>query len=68
MTNQQTLRLEGGTDVAWVLSGPGAEKYTLINQYLGVICHEDGTTGWPATRDHLFGSLGMIGGRGAGVN
>ncbi len=37
MTNQQTLRLEGGTDVAWVLSGPGAEKYTLINQYLGYL-------------------------------
>ncbi len=33
-----------------------------------VICHEDGTTGWPATMDHLFGSLGVIGGRGAGVN
>lgn len=33
-----------------------------------VICHEDGTTSWPATMDHLFGSLGMIGGRRAGVN
>lgn len=33
-----------------------------------VICHEDGTTGWPVTMDHLFGSLGMIGGRQAGVN
>jgi len=34
----------------------------------GVICHDDGTTGWPVTMDHLFGSLGMIGGRRAGVN
>ncbi len=33
-----------------------------------VICHDDGTTGWPVTMDHLFGSLGMIGGRRAGVN
>ena len=33
-----------------------------------VICHEDGTTGWPATMDRLFGSLGMIGGRRLGVN
>lgn len=33
-----------------------------------VICHEDGTTGWPPTRDHPFGSLGMIGGCRPGVN
>jgi integrase/recombinase XerD len=34
MMDQDELRLESGTDVAWVLSGPGAEKYPLINQYL----------------------------------
>jgi putative transposase len=26
-----------------------------------VICHGEGATGWPAGRDHLFGSSGMIG-------
>jgi transposase len=30
-----------------------------------VICHGDGTTGWPAGRDHLFGSSGMIWRRGS---
>ena len=29
-------------------------------QRLIVICHGDGATGWPAGRDHLFGSSGMI--------
>ena len=40
----------------------------VVGHPLRVICHEDGTTGWPVTMDHLFGSLGMIGGRQAGVN
>ena len=39
-----------------------------VVQAINVICHEDGTTGWPATMDRLFGSLGMIGGRRLGVN
>ncbi|WP_267204564.1 tyrosine-type recombinase/integrase, partial [Rhodococcus opacus] len=34
MTNQHTLRLEAGTDVAWMLSGPNADNYPLVNQYL----------------------------------
>ena len=33
-----------------------------------VICQGDGTTGLPVARDHLFGSLGMIGGLWGGVN
>ncbi|BCP14244.1 tyrosine-type recombinase/integrase [Mycobacterium paraintracellulare] len=37
MTDQHELRLESGIDVAWVLAGAGAEKYTLINQYLGYL-------------------------------
>lgn len=37
MTIQQQLRLEAGTDVAWVLSGPGAGKYLLVNEYLGYL-------------------------------
>ena len=37
MTNQHELRLEAGTEVAWVLSGPGADKYPLVNQYLGYL-------------------------------
>jgi integrase/recombinase XerD len=37
MTIQHELRLESGTEAAWVLSGPGAEKYTLINDYLGYL-------------------------------
>lgn len=44
------------------------ELSTLAVDRQAVICHEDGTTGWPATMDHLFGSVGMIGGRRAGVN
>ncbi len=40
----------------------------VFEMALNVICHEDGTTCWPPTMDHLFGSLEMIGGRGAGVN
>ena len=37
MTIQHELRLESGTEVAWVLGGPGAEKYSLINDYLGYL-------------------------------
>lgn len=37
MANQHELCLEGGVEVAWVLSGSGAEKYPLINQYLGYL-------------------------------
>ncbi|CAG7640348.1 tyrosine-type recombinase/integrase [Rhodococcus opacus] len=37
MTNQHTLRLEAGTDVAWMLSGPNADNYPLVNQYLGYL-------------------------------
>ena len=35
---------------------------------LTVICHGDGATGWPAGRDHLFGSSGMIWCLGSAVN
>jgi site-specific recombinase XerD len=37
MTNQHELRLEAGTEVSWTLSGPGADKYPLVNQYLGYL-------------------------------
>lgn len=37
MTVQHQLRLKAGTDVAWVLCGPGAGKYTLVNDYLGYL-------------------------------
>ena len=37
MTIQHELRLESGTEVAWVLGGSGAEKYSLINDYLGYL-------------------------------
>lgn len=37
MTNQPTLRLEPGTDVAWTLAGPGAGKFVLVNEYLGYL-------------------------------
>ena len=37
MTIQHQLRLEAGTDVAWVLSGPGCGKYALVNEYLGYL-------------------------------
>ncbi len=37
MTNQHELRLEAGTEVAWFLSGSGAEKYPLVNQDLGYL-------------------------------
>jgi len=37
MSNQHELRLEVGTEVPWVLSGPGAGKYLLVNEYLGYL-------------------------------
>ena len=37
MTNQHELRLEVGTEVPWVLSGPGAGRYLLVNEYLGYL-------------------------------
>jgi len=37
MTNQRELRLEVGTEVPWVLSGPRASKYVLVNDYLGYL-------------------------------
>lgn len=37
MTNQHTLRLEAGAEVGWTLSGPSADKYPLVNQYLGYL-------------------------------
>ena len=37
MTDQQGLRLEAGTEVAWVLSGPDVERYALVNEYLGYL-------------------------------
>jgi len=37
VTIQPELRLEAGTDVAWVLSGPGSGKYALVNDYLGYL-------------------------------
>jgi site-specific recombinase XerD len=37
MTDQHELHLERGAEVAWVLSGPGAEKFVLVNQYLGYL-------------------------------
>ena len=37
MANQHTLRLEAGTEVAWILSGSGVDKYPLVNQYLGYL-------------------------------
>jgi integrase/recombinase XerD len=37
MTDQHDLRLEVGTEVPWVLSGPRADKYPLVNEYLGYL-------------------------------
>lgn len=37
MTIQHQLRLQAGTDVAWVLSGAGCGKYALVNEYLGYL-------------------------------
>lgn len=37
MTDQHDLRLEVGTEVPWVLSGSGAGKYLLVNDYLGYL-------------------------------
>lgn len=37
MTDQHELHLERGTEVAWKLSGPGAGKYALVNEYLGYL-------------------------------
>ena len=37
MTDQHELRLEVGTEVPWVLSGPGADKFMLVNEYLGYL-------------------------------
>jgi integrase/recombinase XerD len=37
MANQRELRLEVGTEVPWVLSGPGAGRYLLVNDYLGYL-------------------------------
>jgi site-specific recombinase XerD len=37
MTDQRELRLESGTEVAWVLVGPGAGKHALVNEYLGYL-------------------------------
>ncbi|OOL28267.1 MULTISPECIES: tyrosine-type recombinase/integrase [Rhodococcus] len=37
MTNQPRLRLESGTEAAWILSGPSADKYPLVNEYLAYL-------------------------------
>src|SRR6478752_6418140 len=37
MTNQHGLRLEVGTEVPWVLSGSGADRYLFVNDYLGYL-------------------------------
>jgi integrase/recombinase XerD len=37
MANQHKLRLEVGTEVPWVLSGSGAGKYLLVNEYFGYL-------------------------------
>ena len=37
MTNQLTLRLEAGAEAGWMLSGPGADNYPLVNEYLGYL-------------------------------
>jgi hypothetical protein len=37
MTDRQRLYLEAGTEAPWVLSGPGAGKYALVNEYLGYL-------------------------------
>jgi integrase/recombinase XerD len=37
MTDQHELRLKVGTEVPWVLSGPGARRYLLVNDYLGYL-------------------------------
>jgi site-specific recombinase XerD len=37
MTNQHGLRLELGTEVPWVLSGSGADRYLFVNDYLGYL-------------------------------
>jgi len=37
MANQRELRLEAGTEVGWMLSGPGAGNYLLVNDYLGYL-------------------------------
>lgn len=37
MTDRQALRLEVGTEVAWVLAGPAAGRYSLVNEYLGYL-------------------------------
>jgi len=47
--------------------GPAVADY-LTRSRENVICQGDGTTGWPAGRDHLFGSVGMIWVCGRAVN
>ena len=37
VTNQDTLRLEAGTDCCWVLAGSNACSYGLVNEYLGYL-------------------------------
>ncbi len=37
MTNQHTLRLEAGTETAWVLAGSSAVEYSMVNEYLGYL-------------------------------
>ena len=37
VTNQDTLRLEAGTDCCWVLAGSNACNYALVNEYLGYL-------------------------------
>nr|AAP74068.1 putative transposase [Rhodococcus erythropolis] len=37
MTNQPRLSLESGTEAAWMMSGPSADKYPLVNEYLAYL-------------------------------
>jgi len=50
------------------IEGRGVDLREANTAAKAVICHGDGTTGWPAGRDHLFGSRGMIWRLGSAVN
>ena len=59
---------ENKTVVAALLADLVERGLRFDDGLLVVICQGDGTTGWPAGRDHLFGSSGMIWRLGSAVN
>ena len=68
MVHELVIALQSQPEAAGFILRGIKGIFVAIGSVIAVICHEDGTTGWSPTMDHLFGSLGMIGGRQAGVN